>query len=125
TGMDRRATAVRSVERLVGTALGILLFLLGGFADSGPWAFVATIVVLQGLVELLIVCNYTAAVVFMTSLALTIGTAGSARAGVEIAQEGLVDKANGESCGVVEQEVDGLRVSQKRIWQGVEGMLRS
>lgn len=101
TGMDRRATTVRSVERLVGTALGIGLFLLGGFSGSGPWAVVITIVILQGLVELTVVRNYTVAVVFMTPLALTIGTAGSGLPALDIAQERLLDTAIGVLCGVV------------------------
>ena len=125
TGMDRRATAVRSVERLVGTALGILLFLLGGFADSGPWAIVATIVVLQGLVELLIVRNYTAAVVFMTPLALTIGTAGSALPALEIAQERLVDTAIGVCCGVAVPWFVGWRAGRTMLSAHLSRVLSS
>lgn len=115
TGMDRRATAIRSVERLVGTTVGIGLFLLGGFADSGPWAVVLTIVTLQGLVELCVVRNYTVAVTFMTPLALTIGTAGSGLAAWTIAQERLLDTAIGVLCGVAVPWLVGWRSGRAMV----------
>jgi uncharacterized membrane protein YccC len=109
TGMDRRATTVRSLERLGGTVLGIGLFLLGGFSGSGPWALVLTIVTLQGLIELCVVRNYTLAVVFMTPLALTIGTAGSGQNALVIAQDRLLDTAIGVACGVLVPWLIGWR----------------
>ncbi|WP_109471774.1 FUSC family protein [Ornithinimicrobium cavernae] len=112
TGMDRRATTIRSVERLVGTTLGIGLFLLGGFSESGPWMVVVTIVTLQGLVELCVVRNYTLAVVFMTPLALTIGTAGSGQAALAIAQDRLLDTGIGVLCGVLVPWLVGWRSSR-------------
>nr|WP_281496716.1 FUSC family protein [Ornithinimicrobium sp. F0845] len=115
TGMDRRATAIRSVERLGGTAVGIGLFLLGGFADSGMWAVVVTIVILQGLVELCIVRNYTVAVLFMTPLALTIGTAGSGQSATVIAQDRLLDTAIGVACGVVVPWLVGWRSGRRMV----------
>lgn len=125
TGLDRRSTAVRSVERLAGTALGILLFLLGGFSGSGPWAVIATVVLLQGLVELLVVRNYTLAVVFMTPLALTIGTAGSGLPALEIAQERLVDTAIGVLCGVAVPWFVGWRAGRKMLAMHLSRVLRS
>lgn len=125
TGLDRRSTAVRSVERLAGTALGILLFLMGGFSDSGPWAVVATVVLLQGLIELLVVRNYTLAVVFMTPLALTIGTAGSGLPALEIAQERLVDTAIGVLCGVAVPWFVGWRAGRKMLAMHLSRVLRS
>ncbi|WP_114905688.1 FUSC family protein [Ornithinimicrobium murale] len=115
TGMDRRATAIRSVERLAGTTLGIGLFLLGGFSDSGPWTVVVTIVTLQGLVELFVVRNYTLAVVFMTPLALTIGTAGSGLAALTIAQERLLDTGIGVLCGVAIPWLVGWRSGRDMV----------
>lgn len=109
TGMDRRATTVRSLERLGGTILGIGLFLLGGFSGAGPWALVLTIVTLQGLIELCVVRNYTLAVVFMTPLALTIGTAGSGQNALVIAQDRLLDTAIGVACGVLVPWLIGWR----------------
>ncbi|NLG21723.1 MAG: FUSC family protein [Actinomycetales bacterium] len=115
TGMDRRATAIRSVERLGGTIVGIGLFLLGGFADSGLWAVVVVVVILQGLVELCVVRNYTVAVVFMTPLALTIGTAGSGQAALVIAQDRLLDTAIGVACGVVVPWLVGWRSGRRMV----------
>lgn len=125
TGMDRRSTAKRSLERLAGTALGILLFLVGGFSDNGPWAVVVTIVLLQGLVELFVVRNYTLAVVFMTPLALTISTAGSQVPALEIAQERLLDTAIGVFCGALVPWFVGWRVSRKMVATHLSRVLRS
>lgn len=117
TGMDRRATAIRSVVRLAGTALGIGLFLLGGFSGAGSWALVITIVTLQGLMELFVVRNYTIAVIFMTPLALTIGTAGSGLAALTVAQDRLVDTAVGVLCAAAVPWLVGWR-SRARLWSG-------
>lgn len=115
TGLDRRSTAVRSVQRFAGTALGILLFFLGGLANSGPWAVVATLVLLQGTVQLLVVRNYTVAVVLLTPLALTISTAGSALPALQIAEERLVDTAIGVLCGVAVPWFVGWRSSRTML----------
>src|SRR5699024_2250767 len=53
-GLDRRNTAIRSALRLVGTTLGLGVFLLihATAASSRPWLLVVIVVVLQGLIEL-------------------------------------------------------------------------
>lgn len=125
TGLDRRATAIRSLERFAGTAVGIGLFLLGGFADSGPWAVVVTIVILQGLVELCVVRNYTVAVVFLTPLALTIGTAGSGQAALVVAGDRLLDTTIGVACGVVVPWLVGRRGGRRMVAAHLSRAVRS
>ena len=125
TGMDRRATLVRSLERLGGTILGIGLFLLGGFAGSGPWGVVVTIVVLQGLTELCVVRNYTVAVVFMTPLALTIGTAGSGQPAGVIATDRLLDTAIGVACGVAVPWLVGWRSGRRMLFAHLARAVRA
>ncbi|CAM3718290.1 FUSC family protein [Occultella aeris] len=101
-GLDRKNTMIRSVHRLVGTVLGLGLFLaVHALVDlGGPWVLVITLVVLQGAVELLVVRNYAAAVLFITPLALTIGTAGTGAAVGDVALERLLDTAIGITVAV-------------------------
>jgi hypothetical protein len=65
-------TVERGVERLVGTLLGLVLAgIVLTVAPHGIWLAV-TLAVLQFVVELLVIRNYTLATVFITPLALTI-----------------------------------------------------
>lgn len=102
TGLDRRRTAIRSAHRLTGTVLGLGIFLLVHAAsDTSPWLIVAVVIVLQGLVELFVARNYAVAVVFITPLALTIGTSGTGLAATAVAGERLLDTAVGVLVGAV------------------------
>ncbi|MCM3660225.1 FUSC family protein [Georgenia satyanarayanai] len=102
TGLDRRGTAVRAAHRLVGTVVGLGIFLLVhvGAADS-PWLVVAVVVLLQGLVELFVARAYAVAVVFITPLALTIGTAGTDLSVTPVVSERLLDTAVGVVIGAL------------------------
>ncbi len=75
-GFDWNRTLVRSAERLLGTWVGLLL---GGaiilLYPQGPW-LVLTVMALQFAVEMLVVRNYAAAVVFITSAALLLASGG-------------------------------------------------
>src|SRR5699024_10919421 len=79
------------------------------------WAVVITIVTLQGLVELCVVRNYTVAVIFVTPLALTIGTAGSGLAALTIARERLLDTAIGLLCAVAVPWLVGWRSGRRML----------
>jgi uncharacterized membrane protein YccC len=73
-GLDRRRTTQRALERFVGTWMGLLL--AAAVIATHPHALwlVAAIMVLNFLVELTVVRNYTLAVVFITAVALVIST---------------------------------------------------
>ena len=77
-GFDWNRTLVRSVERLLGTWVGLLL---GGAIiiawPQGPWLVLA-VMALQFTVEMLVVRNYALAVVFITSAALLLASGGQA-----------------------------------------------
>ncbi|MBZ2196990.1 FUSC family protein [Ruania sp. N2-46] len=102
TGLDRKNTVIRSVHRLIGTVLGLGLFLaVHALVDlGGPWVLVVALIVMQGTVELLVVRNYAAAVLFITPLALTIGTAGTGVGVGDVALERLLDTAIGITVAV-------------------------
>lgn len=80
-GGTRQAQTVRGLQRLLGTALGLGLFaLVLWWQPAGLW-LALLLFVLQFVIELLIVRNYAAAVVFITPLALTVAAAGGGWAG--------------------------------------------
>ena len=75
-GFDWLRMVRRSIERLLGTWVGLLLagaILL--LAPSGPW-LVLTVMVLQFIIEMLVIRNYALAAVFITAIALTIASGG-------------------------------------------------
>ncbi len=75
-GFDWNRTLVRSVERLIGTWVGLLL---GGsiilLYPQGAW-LALTVLALQFAVEMMVMRNYAIAVVFITSAALLLASGG-------------------------------------------------
>jgi uncharacterized membrane protein YccC len=75
-GFHWHQTLVRSIERLIGTWVGLLLaaaILL--LYPQGLW-LVATVMLLQFVVEMLVLRNYALAVVFITCAALVLASGG-------------------------------------------------
>lgn len=69
------AQTVRGIQRMLGTAAGLVLYAgIVAWSPEGLWV-AALLFVLQFLIELLVVRNYAAAVTFITPLALTIASA--------------------------------------------------
>lgn len=76
-GLNLQASLRRSIDRTVGTLVGIgLAALVLVLHPTGLW-LIATLMALQFLVELLVVRKYAVAVIFVTAIALTIASAGS------------------------------------------------
>lgn len=73
-GLDRRRTVQRGLERLAGTWLG--LGLAAAVLCTRPHALVlvAAIMILNFLIELTVIRNYTVAAMFITTIALLIAT---------------------------------------------------
>ncbi|WP_051798370.1 FUSC family protein [Catenuloplanes japonicus] len=63
----------RSVQRAVGTLLGVVLAAAAILLLPGQWALVAAIVLLQVVAELLVVRNYGLAMLAVTPLAILVG----------------------------------------------------
>lgn len=75
-GLDWMRSLQRSVERMIGTAVGLVL--AGGILaihPEGLW-LVVVLVLLQFIIEMTVVRNYALAVVFITSAALLIASGG-------------------------------------------------
>lgn len=76
TGLDWTRVLHRSVERLTGTWIGLVLAgAILSLHPQGLW-LVATVVVLQFTIEMLVMRNYALAAIFITSAALTIASGG-------------------------------------------------
>jgi len=75
-GLDHRRTIQRCLQRLLGTWLGLGLAAAVIAAHPHALWLVAAILVLNFLVEVTVVRNYTLAVVFITAVALLIATEG-------------------------------------------------
>lgn len=76
-GGSRAAQTVRGLQRLIGTLAGLGIYaVVLWWNPSGFW-LVLLVFALQFAIEMMIVRNYAAAVVFITPIALTIATAGS------------------------------------------------
>lgn len=75
-GLDWTRMVHRSVERLAGTWIGLLL--AGAVLSQHPQGLwlVATVAALQFTIEMLVMRNYALAVVFITTAALTIASGG-------------------------------------------------
>jgi uncharacterized membrane protein YccC len=75
-GFDWQRTVQRGIERTLGTWLGLALAgTILVIAPMGPW-LALTIGALQFAIEMLVVRNYTLAVIFITPAALTIASGG-------------------------------------------------
>jgi len=65
----RRLTVIRTVQRVLGTVVGVaVLALLAGMDPSGLW-LVAIVALLQFAIEVVITRNYALALIFITPLA--------------------------------------------------------
>lgn len=75
-GMEWTRTVQRSIERMLGTWIGLLVAgAVLWFQPQGPW-LVVLIVVLQFTVEMLVLRNYALAVIFITAAGMTLATGG-------------------------------------------------
>ncbi|MBC8639487.1 FUSC family protein [Caballeronia sp. EK] len=77
-GLNLQASLRRSIDRTVGTLVGIGLAALVLVLHPTGLSLIATLMALQFIVELLVVRKYAFAVIFVTAIALTIATGGHA-----------------------------------------------
>lgn len=75
-GFDWQRTVQRGLERMVGTLIGLALAAPILTWQPQGWWLVAVIALLQFVIEMFVVRNYTIAVIFITPLALTIAAGG-------------------------------------------------
>ena len=102
-GVSLRAAWTRHLQRILGTALGLLLFLLIAQVPLGPWGVAAVMTVLTFIIETLVVRHYGMAAVFFTPLAILLAEASQpvALPPERLMQARLVDTLLGAVLGLV------------------------
>jgi uncharacterized membrane protein YccC len=101
-GASLRAAWTRQLHRIVGTALGLLLFLGIAQVPLGPWGVAAVLTALTLVIETLVVRHYGLAAVFITPLTILLAEAGqtSRMAPQHLMQARLVDTMVGAVLGL-------------------------
>lgn len=130
-GGSRRVQIQRSVERTLGTAIGLGVFGLLLLLDLGHWGLVALVVVLNFLVQVLVTRNYVLATIVITPLALTIASNVTSSDTTTIIIDRGVDTLIGVGSALVVLVVSGhlgrpellLRAHARRVVVALEDVL--
>lgn len=123
-GLDWVRSVQRGIERMIGTLVGLLLAgVILAIDPHGLW-LVATLMLLQFAIEMLVMRNYALAVVFITAIALTIAS------GAEpVSDPGLllfargIDTVIGCVAGLLVMTVMSPRAVEIRIPRELVGVL--
>lgn len=101
-GASLRAAWTRQLQRIIGTVLGLLLFLGIAQVPLGPWGVAAVLTALALVIETLVVRHYGLATAFITPLAILLAEAGqgTAMAPYGLMQARLVDTLVGTMLGL-------------------------
>lgn len=100
-GASRADLAIRGVHRIVGTAVGVLVYFTILLAHPTPWTKVAIMVAAIFVTESVVTRNYALAVVFITTFALVM-TPLSASMGVELVmRDRLVETVIGVTAAIM------------------------
>jgi uncharacterized membrane protein YccC len=100
-GAGRRVTAVRAVHRVLGTLVGSLLVLVLAVLSPQGLALALLLGVMQFCVELLVTRHYALALVLITPLAITVGTAAAGVNPDTVVGERIVDTLLGAAIAVL------------------------
>lgn len=104
-GASMRAIWTRQLQRIAGTALGLLLFLAIAGIELPPWGIACVLTALTFVIETLVVRHYGLAVVFITPLTILLAEAARLGQGTGvprgIMQARLVDTVIGAVVGLV------------------------
>lgn len=101
-------TTSRALHKILGTAMGLGIFVLTHRVLPAGWAMIVTIAMFQGLVELVIARNYALALVFVTPMALTISTVGNPVDAHVLVGERMVDTLLGTGTALAVLSVSNL-----------------
>ncbi len=101
-GASLRAAWTRQLQRILGTGLGLLLFLAIAQVPLGAWGVAAVLTALALVIETLVVRHYGLATVFITPLAILLAEAapGFVTAPQQLMQARLLDTVIGALVGV-------------------------
>ncbi len=124
-GASLRAAWTRQLQRIIGTALGLLLFLGIAQVPLGPWGVAGVLTALALVIETLVVRHYGLATVFITPLAILLAEAGqgSVMAPQLLMRARLVDTVVGALLGLAGAAClhsprfrKGVSAGLRRLW---------
>jgi hypothetical protein len=96
-----RLTAVRGIQRIVGTVVGVGLFAVIALIDpKGLW-LALLLALLQFSVELIVIRNYGLALILITPLALTIAAQGHSERLIDVVSDRVVDTLLGGAIALL------------------------
>lgn len=101
-GVSLRAAWTRQLQRILGTCLGLLLFLAIAHVQLGPWGVAAVLTLLAFVIESVIMRHYALASMFITPLAILLAEAGQGfvAAPQELMKARLLDTVVGALIGL-------------------------
>ena len=101
-GVSLRAAWTRQLQRIGGTAVGLLVFVGIAQVPLGPWGVAVVLTLLTLVIETLVVRHYGLATVFITPLTITLAEAGqgTAMAARPLMEARLADTALGAVLGL-------------------------
>jgi uncharacterized membrane protein YccC len=100
-GAGRRVTATRAVHRVLGTLAGSLVVLVLALFSPQGLALALLLGAMQFCVELLVTRHYALALVFITPLAITVGTAAAGVSPADVVGERIVDTLLGAAIAIL------------------------
>ncbi len=102
-GVSLRAAWTRQFQRILGTSLGLLVFLGIAHVPLGPWGVATVLTLLALVIEILVVRHYGLATVFITPLAILLAEAsqGFVNSPQELMHARLLDTVVGALLGLV------------------------
>lgn len=121
-GATLHAIWLRQLQRIVGTAIGLLLAMALLGLPLAPWHFPLVIIALTFVVESLVVRQYGLAVIFITPMTLLLAEA--ARIGLEPADSLLQARLLDTLVGSVAGLLGGVVLHTPRLHDGVGRALR-
>lgn len=101
-GASLRAAWTRQLQRILGTGVGLLVFLAIVQVPLGPWGIAGVLTLLTLVIETLVVRHYGLAAVFITPLTILLAEAGQSSAfePARLMQARLVDTVVGAVLGL-------------------------
>lgn len=107
-GVRRRLAVIRGLHRVIGTLLGLLVFVAVVWLNPQGYGLALTVFVIQIYIELMVVRHYALALLGITPVALLLATAASHVSVQEVAVERAADTLAGAAIAMLVLFVSGL-----------------
>lgn len=107
-GVRRRLGVIRGMHRVIGTLLGLLVFVAVVWLDPQGYWLALTVLLIQAYIELMVVRHYALALLGITPVALLLATAASHISVQDVAIERATDTVVGAAIAMLVLLLSGL-----------------